>query len=695
MAEKQYSDNPYWQSLRDFYNEVGKRLTYKVPVIFIALTAFLYSMTQQTLSVDDLRRDYYYGEHGGYWFGRWGCILWARLMGVTPFASFVDRFFSMTFLVMAGVLVAAIFYVVIRRNGFYTFREAWPYTVLTCGIISYPLINEEWEYTLIDFCMTGNLMLCGFALLYLVVYGKRFVSWRQYVIPTILLLLSASGYETGSFYYVSLACMVLFFRYAVCGEGRTKAKSRRDAFPEDSRQEESHEKILERATSREEGSYEKILEREGSREEDSYEKILERGTSREEDSGQEALHQNLRQDNKTGACSTSRLAWLWEGIHYAIPLAVGLALRYAISGVVNGIAGKQFFGGGDTAIKWGSRTVWDVFRLVFTNYAAKALIYFPITVFVILALVFVLYCVVLAIRRRSFAPVGLGLLVFVSLFLLSLVKGDVQPYRTSQTLSAFAGFVLFLVTLLFADRREDGTVSSTNLFDQEVAYRQMSEDVSASKVPFGAKVPAAVNAASTGTVSLSNPTQGTRRWNVRRRLYAVSIILCMVLCVHMAAWMNWILSLNHQRSQNEEAMVYQIGYRLVADYPVDQKPVVFVGWENLGSAVEGKVRADANRWNGNWYIRLYRRLWHTDPVNLRGPETNVNSVITWSRQTNDMMYELFRFHGFDLNIASWGPNQELFAQAEQIREDQSLGPYDIVEEENYILVCLNYFPNEF
>lgn len=595
--------------LKDFYHFVGHRLTYKIPVLFVTALAFLYSMTQQTLGVDDLRRDYYYGTHGGYWFGRWGCILWTRFMGVTPYASFADRFFSMFFLVVAGVLAAVIFFVLIRRKGSFSFREAWPYTVLTCGLISYPLINEEWEYTVMDFCMTGNLMLCSAAMLYLVLQcdfdDRMFLHknvWKKWLLPSLLLMLSAASYETGSFYYVSLACMVLFFRYAFCFDPSGNSSRGYRVWSE----------------------------------------------SRQIDRGGENLAAlfSRAEHNEGRMASGKKCLWLREGFYYAVPLAIGLLFRYGISFAVNTIAGKAFFGGGDTTIEWGSNSLLEVLKRILTNYGLKALIYYPITVFVLCLLLFSVLCLVMAVERHSFAPIGFGVLVAVSLFALSFVKGDVQPYRTSQTLSLFAGFVLFLFVLMFADQW------------QSAGRREKSG-------------------------------------SGKRMAFQISVLLSLVLCVHMAAWMNWILSLNHQRSQNEEAMVYQIGYRLTSEYPIDEKPVVFVGWENLGSGVEGKVRANADHWNGNWYIRLYRRIWHMDPVNLRGPESNVNSVITWSRQTNDMLYELFHFHGFDLNIASWGPNQALFAQAEQIAEDENIGPYGISEQENYIIVCLNYFPNEF
>ena len=112
----------------------------------------------------------------------------------------------------------------------------------------------------------------------------------------------------------------------------------------------------------------------------------------------------------------------------------------------------------------------------------------------------------------------------------------------------------------------------------------------------------------------------------------------MYLCLHMSTYNNWILSLNNQRSMNEEAVAWNLGYELQAHYP--PKPIIFVGWEYVGSYIESQMRTDPSAWNGNLYIRAYRRLQGgQDPANLRSAQTNVNSVLTWSVQTDDMMQQ--------------------------------------------------------
>ena len=160
------------------------------------------------------------------------------------------------------------------------------------------------------------------------------------------------------------------------------------------------------------------------------------------------------------------------------------------------------------------------------------------------------------------------------------------------------------------------------------------------------------------------------------------------LCLHMSTYNNWILSLNNQRSMNEEAVAWNLGYELQAHYP--PKPIIFVGWEYVGSYIESQMRTDPSAWNGNLYIRAYRRLQGgQDPANLRSAQTNVNSVLTWSVQTDDMMQQYFMYHGFDLPIlptTETAVREEAAAYAQEI----NMRAYQIEERENYIIVCLNY-----
>ena len=538
-------------SLESFYNNVGKRILYWLPILLLSLLSYWFSVSQQTIGIDDLRRDYYLGSQATKLSGRWGMILWTRLMGATRYAAFIDKYFALVFLMGAGIVFAAVFYTLDCQNGKES-RSIWPYTLLTCSFITYPLINEIWEYTGTDFFVMGNMLLCGLVLLTLNSCRKR--SPLMLLLCSLPLTLVASSYEAGVFFYITASLIVLFYRFCVLEEP------------------------------------------------------------------------NL-----------PKWTWIREGLFFAVPVTLGVILRFVIGKIILIVNHLEYYGGGDAALHWGDTSVIGLIKLLLTNYVAKGLIYFPIGVFVVLSGLFAVYVIIRCVCRRRLLPLILGLCVAFSLFLLTWLQGSVMPYRTAQTLTIFCSFVIFLLL------KETGTLRY--LFSQKRA----------------AVLP-----------------------------YAVTLTLSLLLCLHMATYLNWILSLDNQRSENERAIAYEIGYKLKSEYP--DKPVVFVGWEYVGSYVESQMRTDINSRNGNLYIRIYRRLWHEDPANLRSAETDVNSVLTWSKGTDDMMREFFRYHGFDLNIAQYSLNLPLYEEAEAKAKELGLSEYEISEQEDYIIVCLNWIP---
>ena len=54
--------NSVRQVLQTFWEEVGCHKRYFLVVLFFAVLSYGYSVTHQTISIDDLRRDYYLGR---------------------------------------------------------------------------------------------------------------------------------------------------------------------------------------------------------------------------------------------------------------------------------------------------------------------------------------------------------------------------------------------------------------------------------------------------------------------------------------------------------------------------------------------------------------------------------------------------------------------------------------------------------
>ena len=546
--------------IQRFWQDIGRQKSYWMPLLFLSILSYAYSVTHETLSIDDLRRDFYLGSQAEKLAGRWGMILWTRLAASGRHAAFIDKYFSAVFMVLAAVCFAAL----LHRIGK---SKPWAYTVFSCAFVSYPLINEIWEYTVTDFMIFGNLFLSAIILIHL--YGHDYAPLlavlrdrqkpssakllsvlRVYLVPVLLMSLIASSYESGVTFYITAVMVILFYRYCVTEHARPAGES--------------------------------------------------------------------------------SWRWVFRGLHFAVPVAFGIVLSSVIGRIVRAVYHLTAYETGDNTIRWGETTVWGLFKLLLTNYVAKALLYLPVAVYLVLTIVFATYCLYRCFHDRRILPLLLGKLTALSLFMLTFVQGSIQPYRASQCFTIYVAFVLFLV-----------------------AHTALSYD--------GAK-------------------------EARRYAGIAVTAVCMLICLQMASFLNYVFFLNHQRSENESALAYSVGYQLMNEYP-HGKRICFVGWGTSGDYIERQLRTDPQSKKGNYYIRIYRRLWHEDPPNLRGIETNVNSVITWSKGTPEMLYQYFAYHGYNLNIVPW-TEQAVHQEAIQTAQALGLQPYEIAEQEDYIIVCL-------
>ena len=61
----------------------------------------------------------------------------------------------------------------------------------------------------------------------------------------------------------------------------------------------------------------------------------------------------------------------------------------------------------------------------------------------------------------------------------------------------------------------------------------------------------------------------------RKWIRAGSVVIGLFLAWHQSAYLNQVFALNNQRSDNEIAVVHEIGPRLLRDF--EKKEIVFVG----------------------------------------------------------------------------------------------------------------------
>lgn len=188
-----------------FYREIiGKKIFY-LPVLFFAVVGYSFSIYNRTVNIDDLMREFNFGSGNRLLSGRWGFVLWNKLVGINVvYDPFIDRFLAIVLLIAAAILLCYILY---KIGGE---KRVIPYTLTASMFVSYPLFNEIWYYTGANWVVAGNICLVSLAIL---ISRSKMQFWYKMLYSCLLLILPVSSYETSIFYYITLICIVLYYDY--------------------------------------------------------------------------------------------------------------------------------------------------------------------------------------------------------------------------------------------------------------------------------------------------------------------------------------------------------------------------------------------------------------------------------------------------------------------------------------------------
>lgn len=327
-----------------------------------------------------------------------------------------------------------------------------------------------------------------------------------------------------------------------------------------------------------------------------------------------------------------------RGLYYAAPLAVAVVLRLIIHRFLLTALDLTPQTGGATTIRWSllpfDVVLKDLIKNCILYYGARACLYFPILELVISVGVFALTfgIAIFRVRRPALALTGAGMLL--SMFLLSILQGYYSPYRTCQVFSV-------LVALMGMTVYE---------------------------------------------------------WIHCRKQGKILTVLCgaalVLLCLHQATYLNHLLVLDHQRSQEEANVIRTIGMDLERNFP-NYKPVILTGKYSLSQDIQDQVTAKIEE-HPLYACFQTKTGWETDST-IKYVDTNVNSVINWattafpeSGSLGSSVQKLFRYYGFDLLFeVSPELRQEALAYAEEANVPAFPQDGYIVETPEYILVNLS------
>ena len=324
--------------------------------------------------------------------------------------------------------------------------------------------------------------------------------------------------------------------------------------------------------------------------------------------------------------------WLRGGLKYAIPLGGAVILRYVIGFSIIRVLGLTYANNGKTGIYWDLSNnllpqIKELFILIIERYFFRGLIYFPINIFVLSFIVGGLYVIIFSFKRKNIMAFLLYILLCGSLFLPSVLQGTRMPYRIAQNVEFFSSAVLTMTVFALS-------------------------------------------------------------YSCKLIFYYLFLVLACFTSFRQAVFLNQTLSLNNQRSDNEAAIVYNIGTRLKSMYD-NTKPVVIVGTLDLGDYINRQRHLDISK-PGGW---LYRKIcihlgWNFENAMLY--ENDVITLLNWNRRRfggQGEMAEYFSYYGFDFNFME-KLSQKRFNKYTKTAREENMQPLEIRDMGEYILVYL-------
>ena len=322
-----------------------------------------------------------------------------------------------------------------------------------------------------------------------------------------------------------------------------------------------------------------------------------------------------------------RMDWFKEGVSYIFPLVIAVILRIVIGILLITIMGLSYTVNGAAAIKWGENILDGFILFNAYSYILEGLVYFPITVFLLFILAFVGYCIWISMKQKRILPCVIGIFLLLSLFGQAFLQLDAMPFRTAQTLMVFVGFCGYFVI-------------------------ECCEKAKKNKAIF----------------------------------FKFTAALFLLLCHFQAVYLDSLLTLNYLRSENEKAMVYQMGYHIKSEY--DEKEVVFVGTYSLGDYINDEVIIGKSSWNEKLLLMAlpsgYKEKTH------KYVHTNVNSNLTWSVtafESQIMMEKYFNYCGFDIHTVEKF-TEEFYQKNIEIAKKSEMKPFEIKDMGDYLIVCI-------
>ena len=530
--------------IKEFWNNIVKSPLYWIPMFVLAIVGYGFSICNRTIGRDDLLKEYY--NEVLPFTGRWGMLVWGELLGITDLVPFVDRFVSLMFLLVASILIALLFYLLRERGG-----DILSYTVLSSMLLTYPLINEVFEYTGANFQYSGNLALVILAFFYLTVgiNNASLKKIKNIIVASLIMILPTSSYEVGIFSYITLLFAVILYKHLML----SYLFSRRRLF--------------------------------------------------------------------------------LEVCYYISPLFLAIVFRFFVHYTILFVTGSSYIQLGGSVIDYDNTTLRYLIGSNLFKYYVAGLVYFPITVFAVLSLVFGGYIIKRSISNRDIKGFLIAVLFYLSIFLLALLRGLCVDYRIAQTCTIFVAFVAFLIC-------EIKNIRYRFLYQFLFLFLCWHQAVYLNNI-----------------LALNNMRSNNE-----------------IACIRNLG--NRIVNEYH----NSKPVVCIVEDDAYGGY--------------LGPWIEKRVYADTKTWNGQLFTQLVNRYLPEKYHHYKYVNSNINNMLNWTFPSQ--IKDFFSYCGYDINVVSFPAILEMEDNPEQKKKLEnifassanSMNPMEILDVGECLLVKL-------
>lgn len=329
------------------------------------------------------------------------------------------------------------------------------------------------------------------------------------------------------------------------------------------------------------------------------------------------------QQNQTASIKFS----IKRGIYFARPLLCGLILKIILSKMLLIIFSLEKSTESKNYILYFEQGLLSCFQQMWQTikyeFILKMGVYLPIFVLAISVIISWIIGIIMAIKTKKIVFFLLIAGMNISLFLLSLIQGQITPFRASQVFTFFVAFILFLLVYFTINKKILSKLICT---------------------------------------------------------------ICVLIIINQVIDINKWFEVDYQRSQMEAGVVQNIGFELTQNYDLN-KPVVFTGYYDLSNNIKDKMYISSDNWWVQFLNKLVPiyDLTSDTPYWKKIHQNLGASVISWGiyafDEVNTELLRVFSYYGYDLLQGT----PEMYAEAQNIKFNNT-NHINIIETEKYILV---------